>query len=744
MCSYADTSKISSILIEGLYNVKLKSVLSILNLKKGESYSVDAAKEDIRAILGLKCFSNVEVSFDKHNGVLTFAVSEKAYIEHITFKGNIKFSNEKLKNVSVLKAKDYYDEILLEETKNKIRSLYKDEGYADCEIISYSTVNTDTNKMTVTFFITENNKVTIGGIKIEGINSFKNKKILKLMKTKSKKIFKENILKEDLISIQMFYANNGFMDCKVVSLADRYNESRTEVFLTLNVREGSRYKIGSIICSGNFIIDDKEIKKIIKFKSGQVFDQRKVIETIADMSAMYSCKGYIYTEINPDFNKKSNTGIVDINLSIKENFLVYVGDIYIDGLVSTKNKIIRREILLSSGDILSVGKINRSIAKIYNLGFIETAEPKLLYTKEPDIMDLSFSITESKSAMFTAGLGYSSTVDKFIGSIQFQHMSLFGLGQKLNFMLEFGKRRLNYEIDWTEPWIFNKNVSLNLKIFNLKKRKDFNENERDIYNENRAGITAEIGPKISDYIRLLFGYAFEHIKSLDMDNLKSEGNEILSYASTNGEPVKYKATSIFAQCMYDLRNYIFDPSMGRIYILNLQLAGTFLGGDVNFVKGVVKSTWFFSTFWKFVLSVNMEAGIITSYGNQRYIPLAEKFHIGGASTVRGYKYRTEIGPYDGGTVKGIMNIEYKFPIVAEKGRTIIQGVMFYDIGGVWKNLKHVDLRLGYDNEKLHSGIGFGIRFTTPAFPIRLDWGYGLNHKEKESRYQFYFNIGNIF
>ena len=43
-----------------------------------------------------------------------------------------------------------------------------------------------------------------------------------------------------------------------------------------------------------------------------------------------------------------------------------------------------------------------------------------------------------------------------------------------------------------------------------------------------------------------------------------------------------------------------------------------------------------------------------------------------------------------------------------------------------------------------SGVGFGIRFKTPVFPIRLDWGYGLNHKPGEPLSQFYFTIGNIF
>jgi len=92
----------------------------------------------------------------------------------------------------------------------------------------------------------------------------------------------------------------------------------------------------------------------------------------------------------------------------------------------------------------------------------------------------------------------------------------------------------------------------------------------------------------------------------------------------------------------------------------------------------------------------------------------------------------------------VCNVEYKFPIVQEKKRTILQGALFYDIGGSWLSSNDVDFALGTEPNKLKAGFGFGIRFTTPVFPLRLDWGYGLNHKDGEELSQFYFTIGNIF
>jgi outer membrane protein insertion porin family len=167
------------------------------------------------------------------------------------------------------------------------------------------------------------------------------------------------------------------------------------------------------------------------------------------------------------------------------------------------------------------------------------------------------------------------------------------------------------------------------------------------------------------------------------------------------------------------------------------------------LRNSARGTWFFPTFWKFVFSANINLGYIESYGDSSDVPLYEKYYVGGADTIRGYKYRTEIGPYDGGKVISVANFEYKFPIVQENKKTILQGVLFYDIGGTWKTLNDINMRFGTDNSDnneyyLKSGVGFGIRFATPVFPLRLDWGYGLNHKPGEDLQQFYFTIGNAF
>ncbi|MDR0956927.1 MAG: outer membrane protein assembly factor BamA [Endomicrobium sp.] len=731
-----NSNLIVKVCIKGLCNVKEREILSVMHLKKGKYYSVDDAREDVRSITGLEFFDDVEFSYDESNGTLIFVVKEKPYIERIVFKGNSMFSSSKLKDTSLLKEKDYYSVLKLEETKQKIINLYKDAGYVDCQIEVYPTIDKDTNSMTITFIITENNRITISGIDIKGVVSFKKKKILSILKTKAKKVFREQFFKADLEAIQAFYKDNGFVDYEFISFSSMYNESRTKIFITLNIKEGKRYKIGFVTYEGNLVLNESKLKKMTKFKKGQIFNQRKIIETIRNITSAYYDNGYLYVDINPKFNKTENANIVDINIAIVENSLVYVGNVYIDGLVSTKENVIRREIILNPADVLAITKFRKSVEKIYNLGFIETVEPQILPTAVYDVFDLFFSVNDGRPGSITAGVGYSS-IDKLIGSIRLQHLNLFGLGQKLNLSTEFGSKKCNFEVDWTEPWIFNRNVSLILTVFDIERKRDYGI-IANAYNEHRKGLSAKIGPRISDSVGLLFGYVFEHVQLCNIDNRIEDG------IKNDFDLLKNKTASIFGNFIYDTRDYIFDASRGTRQLVNLQVASTFLGGNIKFIKGITKSTWFLHTFWNFVLSFNIELGMLASYSDQKQTPLYERFYIGGDSSVRGYKYRTEIGPVNGGQVKSVANIEYKFPIVSDKGKSILQGVLFYDIGGVWQNFKNINLSFGSKEENLHSGVGFEIRLITPVMPIRFGWGYGLNHKRGEQLLHFYFNIGNVF
>jgi outer membrane protein insertion porin family len=762
MHSYANNSyRISDVLIKGLKNVSLKSVLAVVDLKKGKQYSKYKAKKDAASIASLGYFDNVKVYFNKQNGNLIFEVSEDLFIERIVFRGNSEFSPSRLKSISRLKERGCYDFSKLEDAKKKIGVLYRNKGYVNCKIEVHHTVNTDTNKVTVTFLITENKKIVIKSVKVKGVIHFKEKEILKLMKTRLKKVFKEDIYQMDLKSIETFYKNNGFVDYQFISSSVEYNDAKTEMFLTLNINEGTRYKIGSVTYNGNFsIYDDGQIGKMIKIKKGKVFSQHDIEEITNHIREFYVNKGYLRIVVEPCFDKKSIYGIIDVNFLIKENEVFYLGNIYINGLYSTKNKVIKREMLMKSGKVFSVEKLLRSIERIYSLGFIENVEHNELFTDVPNVIDVEFYVTESARNSTTAvSFGYSSSAS-FTGLVQLQHINVFGLGQKLNLFYEVSKKQQNYEIGWMDPWAFDKNMSLNLNAYrrnNILHRKmrncdkgsissvlvsrNKNENKNIIENDKRIGIETKLGPRIGERVSLLFGYGYENVdfcSIIKKENVREKNNETARIRSEySGDEVyvsseKGKISSIFSHFLYDSRDYVFDPSKGSVKLVTLQIASKAFGGNKNFVKGIVNLKWFFPTFYKFVLSTNLQFGLITPYGRHQSVPIYERFYIGGANTVRGYD-RDEIDPYNGGKFMGIINVEHKFPIISQGNRTVIQGFLFYDAG---------ELFVKKTQKYLYQSVGFGIRLPIPMLPIRFDCAYGLTKTKHKPK--FYFTLGNIF
>ncbi|MDR3243744.1 MAG: outer membrane protein assembly factor BamA [Elusimicrobiota bacterium] len=736
---YAQTDVISGVSIVGLKNVKQKEVISIIVSKKQHIYSEENVRDDARAVLELGYFEDIEFYFNPTNGLLTFTVIEKPYIDKIEFKGNKQVSRGKLRKASVLKIKEYYDPAKLEETKIKIAELYSDEGYTDAAIEVYPTTDEKTNKMTINFLITENKKITIGDIKFDALSAYRPRRIIKLMKnTRLNKPFKVEGFRADQKAIENFYQNSGYMDFAITGSSITYNEDRTKMTITLEISEGVKYIVGSVGADGYEALKIKEIVKNFKLKTGDVYNKERIGETLQGIYDSYSDIGYLQSAINPEFEKNAQEGLVNIIFSIRENARVYVGNIYVDGLLSTKDKVIRREVLLKSGDPLSVGKVRRSIQRIYNLGFIDGVEPKLLPTNAPNIMDVGFNVTEGRPGMVSAGAGYSS-VDSFMVSLQFQYLNLFGLGQRINALTELGESRQNYQIDWTEPWIFDKNMSLTLSAYKVDRIRDY-YGYSSVYDEHRMGGSVRVGPRISDYLSLSVGYSFENVRLALRDGANQNAvNQFNSATDISRDNISSLLTSI----AYDTRDYVFDATTGHRQYLSLQFASDYLGGDVNFVKTRFRSSWFFPTFWKFVLSFNFNIAQVEGYSGQS-VPINEYFYIGGVDTVRGYKYNT-IGETAGARYMGVLNVEYKFPIYAEKNKTILQGAFFYDIGGSWRTLDAIDMNLGVGAANLRSGVGFGIRFATPMFPLRLDWGYGLNHEPTtERKYEFYFTIGNMF
>ncbi|MFH1379267.1 MAG: outer membrane protein assembly factor BamA [bacterium] len=733
---------IKRIEIQGNYHVKKRAIMAVIETKKGAYYDERLLQEDIQNIYKLGKFNDVTLDIAdlpaEHVGdipgvIATFIVDEKKIIKKIEIVGNKKISNSKIREEIKLQKGEPFDEGLMQLDTKSIEIMYRDKGYANVSVEPYSAVDEKTKKQIVTFYVEEGNRILITNVNISGTRAYKEKKIRKKMKTKRKKVFKQEILEEDLLAIENFYKNKGYVKISITEPEITYNEERTEMYISLSVDEGMRYRTGDISFEDYTVYTPKELSKTVKLKTNKIFQQEKLDETLQEIQGLYADKGYLRMKINTQQVTDEEMGVVNFIFRLSEGDVVYVDRIYIEGNTYTKEKVIRREIVLKEQEPFSAIKVRRSMEKIMNLGFLDDVQIDIQQPEAIDRADIVFEVKEGKPGMLTAGAGFSS-VDGLLGTLQVSHINMFGRAQRLNAMWEFGERRQSYDLGFTEPWFLDRPVSFGVDVFDITRKRQYAD-DFSAYRERRRGGNLRLGPRITDRLSLNFTYSFEQIHIYDVD---PEHAAVIQSATRN-------SSSVSSAVVYDTRDSIFDPTRGHYENLSVQVSGGPFGGDVHFYKPIFRNSYHLKTFWKFVISLSGRVGYLKSFPPSTDEEIFyERFYVGGGESVRGYDYRGEIGSLEGGNSMGVFNLEYGFPLVQENKRTILQFAIFADAGGAWSRSDDITVKIGSDQHYMKSGIGFGLRFKTPVFPIRLDWGYGLNHKPGEDLSQFYFTIGNVF
>lgn len=743
---------IGDIKASGLQNVKFSVIRGQVKARKGDLYDRPDLDRDIQSLLGLGQFERVgaEVAlmdkpvpehFAKAAGasrqiVLTFTVKEKPVIKKFIFEGNKKLSKGYLQDQMSLKTRDPYDRFKLEEDRAKIAAKYKEKGFLDASVETEVRVDTATSKADVVYKVSEGAKSRIFLVEIAGVKAFKPKKLLKLMTNRRKKVFVEKELEADIEKVETHYKNNGFLDVRVSTPVVTISPDKTRISIGLGVIEGRSYRFGDTTFSGNDVIPSSALAKALDYRKGKVFNQERFDFTIRSIQEQYADTGRLHMRVTPVKTHNPATDLMDVRFDIVENHISYVAHVDVEGNKATKTHVLAREIVIKPGDPFSASRVRKSREKIMNLGFIDDVEFDLQPAGE-DKVDLTFDVVEGKPGVLTAGAAYSS-IDGLIGTLSLQHMNLFGRAQRASVQWSFGRRVQDYSVSWTTPWVADKPVSLGVDVFNTRRVNPF-DTSLSAYVEKRTGGTVRVGPRFSeDKYHLNFSYSLSRIAIQNVEQqfqgVLTEGTSILS--------------SFGAELARDTRDSIWDPARGTRHSIGANLAGGPFQGDIHLFKPYFASQAHWTLFtvedWPFVLSFYNRGAYATQFNKTKFVPVQDRYFIGGQDSLRGYNPSGEAGFRQGGKVYDVANLEFGFPLARERRKTIVKLVFFGDIGGSWDRVRDVSGRMGTGERDLKADVGFGLRFVTPAFPIRLDYGYGLHHRPGERLYQINFGLGPLF
>lgn len=739
---------VTGIEIKGNKSISSNAIISKMKTKIGSPYQENVVNDDLKRLYLLGFFSDIKIDTQSYKDGLRVIVmvEERPVIENISFSGikRLAMKDDKLKQSLKSKEGQHLDYPSLAEDTGALKKMYEKIGFSNTEINYKVDINKETNKAKVSFDAIEGKRFVIKNIIVLGNKAFPPGRLLKLIKTKRHWLFnagtlKEEVLKEDIERIKSFYNKNGFTEA-AADYEVKFDPKKPFLYITINIQEGKKYLVGTISVQGNKDIAEKDIlAKIKEATPDKVFNQEAMKQDAGSIQGLYFDRGYISAQVEETTSVSPDTNRVNIVYNIVENDVTYVNKVKIKGNVKTKDVVIRRELRIKPGERFDGEKLRRSKERLQNLGFFEDisydTEETLISSKK----DLIVDVKESKTGAFSFGGGYS-TVDQLVGFVEIEQKNFdwknfpyfTGAGQDLKFRASLGSLSESFDLSFTEPWIFDYPVSFGFDAYKRSRNR-----ETDVgygYDQDVTGGDLRLGKDITEYVRGDLTYRYENIKIGNVSDTATA--DLKDEAGTNA------VSSAEFALRFDNRDNVFDSTRGDLLTGAWTLAGGPLAGEKNFWKFFVRESHYFPLPLGSVFEARARLGFAGAYNDTNKVPIYERYFVGGAETIRGYRER-KIGPIDsvtkdplGGESVLIGNLEYRFPLVS-----FLKMAAFYDIGNVWE--KSGDVGSG----GLKAGFGLGFRIKTPIGPIVLDYGIPLNKESGEDTKgsgRFHFSMSHGF
>jgi outer membrane protein insertion porin family len=774
-----------------------------IHVKVGDPYVRASADDDVRNLYETGYFFDIQVTAKLGDGgiILTYMLQGKLKLTNIKFEGNTRFSNAKLLKKVTSKIGEPLDERKLFSDTLEIQKMYEKSGQPHTTV-KYVLNNFDENagRSGVTFEIKESAKIRIVEVDFPGATSFTQRKLRKVVKTRkhwmfswltSSGTFKQDQFEDDQEKLADFYRNEGYIDFELVTTNFTYPTPRT-MKVQFVVSEGKQYRVGSVTFKGtNTLWTPQEIAAGLKRQHGlnrsktkigengleadvgMVFKPEALEHDIRAVEDLYGAKGYIDVKEhtrNLDIKRIPNTesGQMDLEYTINSGQKSYIHKIEIRGNSKTKDRVIRRELLVSPGEVFDMVRVERTKERLEGMGFFERVDTRaeLDPTLEPWRKDLIVSVDEKSTGQFSFGAGFN-TVEGLEGFAQVEqsNFDIFnppyftGGGQKFRLRVSLGTELQNYELAFTEPWFLNRKLRLDIDLYHTVASYVSLNNLYDQANTGaRFGLTRALG---SDF---LIGGVNYSIEGWDIFNVSSNApNTIL----------RQQGHSLYnrfgASLAYDTRNNTALPNKGQF----TQLLGSLVVGSQTYWKSEIGSSWYFKGFAPgHVLELVGHFRLAERIGSQD-LPFFDRYYLGGQYDLRGYDYRA-VGPREvtqdggayepiGGDTSWFSSAEYSIPI----GIPRLRFAVFYDIGNVSArpfsftgsevigNTRENPIppppfstpgifgHFPAGNTGTYSdNYGIGLRLDLPIGPLRLDYGIPIHHDPfTSSSGKFQFGVG---
>jgi outer membrane protein insertion porin family len=762
---------VQDVRIAGNRRVERDAIMNAISVRKGAEYDARKIQGDVRALMKLGLFSDVEVTREgtRDAPVVVYRVTERPALREWRVEGNEEFSKKDLEETVTLKAGQLVDPAAVQKDVKKIQEKYVEKGFYLAEVTSRLEERPD-NQVDVVFVLREQAKVQVKEVRFIGNASLPADDLHRVMQTREGSFlsflsdagtYREEALQRDVQAIQALYLDRGYVTVKVGTPSVGMSPDKRFIYVTIPVEEGEQYTIGKIAFEGQLLDQEPILRRILRTRSGELFNRSEVAADLFAMGDVYKDLGHAYVNVTPLTATDPQRRIVDLTFDVQPGKVVTFEAIEVAGNDKTRDKVIRRELRVYEGEKFSGTGMKQSKQRVTALGFFETVEITTKPGSSDDKIIATVEVKERPTGTFQLGVGFSS-YENMILTGQISQQNFFGWGQTLSLQVQWSKIRQLGQIQFVEPyfldtrWTFAFDLYMTEGIYTTFTRKSVGGSVTWGYELSGLDRWWSFARRLED-VRLFATYTNERV---DVTSTELQTTREANFKSGT-------TSSLRLSLQWDKRDNRLFPSNGVFVSGSAEIAPPALapaglfGHEVNLFTRYALDLRAYRPIWKqLVARGKLTLGYIHEWDAAHPIPISELFYVGGINSVRGYRYlsiapRKNVRLTDtpdsvtrevvvGGDKQAILNLELEFPVFGEAG---IKGVVFYDLGNAFGPGKYSDPNVPYS---LYKSAGFGLRWFSPIGPLRFEWGFPLNRRKDglgnyiDMPSDFQFTIGNFF
>jgi outer membrane protein insertion porin family len=592
---------------------------------------------------------------------------------------------------------------------------------------------------------------------------------------------------------------------EIRTLEDTKDQKIRYVELRIPVSEGPRYRIGDFQIADNKVVKSEALKTIFLAKKGDFYSEKSVRKGFEKTRELYGAIGYFEFTAYPDFKfhddpaytpptpvegdgavakaaedtnapqpvvpasgeitvsdrpwmygkliKRSHqemVSTVDVTLHMQEGDQYFVNRITFVGNTVTSDKVIRREFNLVENGVFNAEALKYSVKRINQLGYFKPLEEgpgkdAVKVEKTPNVknkVDVTVKLEEHNRNEFNFGAGFSELEGTFISGA-FSTTNFLGGGETVGVSAQVGARAKNYNLSATEPYMFDRPLSVGASLFSNKI--NYLTTTGSVgYSEVMSGASLTGGYLLGRFLRGYLTYSYQVIDvSISKDLLSA--NSSLNAA---GEPIfnpfldqgRHIESRIGPSVVYNSVDNPYTPRSGKRITAGIDFAGGPLGGSSDYYSPNGEAIVYVPFIGKTAFGLRGQAAWIRQYGDTEQLPYYRRFYLGGENQIRGVDIRT-VGPVDsanrelGGNKFVLFNAEYYLDYFGP-----VRLVFFHDAGQAYKEGDRINLYT------LRTSSGAEVRFMVPVMnvPFRLIYSWNLYRDSFQPARGFKFAVGTMF